>query len=89
MTADDVQHGKPDPEPFALGAARLGLDPARCLVVEDAPLGLQAAIAAGCATLAVVTTTPRDELHADAVVGDLSEVGFEAGPDGIRVDAAS
>ena len=54
-------------------------------MVEDAPNGLEAAHAAGCFTLAVVTTTPREDLHADAVVDDLSEVGFEPGPDGIRV----
>ena len=85
VTADQVEHGKPAPDPYLLAAERLGVDPTRCLVVEDAPLGLQAAKAAGCATLAVVTTTARDELHADAVVADLSEVRFEATPDGIRV----
>ena len=88
VTADQVAHGKPAPDPYLLAAERLGVDPARCLVVEDAPLGLQSARAAGCATLAVVTTTPREELHADAVVGDLSEVRFEADPDGIRVRSA-
>ena len=70
-------------------AERLGVDPTRCLVVEDAPLGLQAAKAAGCATLAVVTTTAREKLFADAVVDDLSEVRFEATPDGIRVRPAA
>ncbi len=50
--------------------------------------GLQSARAAGCATLAVVTTTARELLDADAVVADLSEVRFEAGPDGIRVRPA-
>jgi sugar-phosphatase len=89
VTADQVAHGKPAPDPYLLAAERLGVDPTRCLVVEDAPLGLEAAHAAGCATLAVVTTTARDKLHADAVVGDLSEVRFEAGPDGIRVRSAA
>jgi sugar-phosphatase len=54
-------------------------------VVEDAPMGLKAAHAAGCFTLAVVTTTPREALHADAIVEDLSSVEFQPGPDGIRV----
>jgi sugar-phosphatase len=85
ITADDVARGKPDPDPFLTAAERLGADPTRCLVVEDAPKGLEAAHAAGCFTLAVVTTTPRAELHADAVVDDLSWVEFLAGPDGIRV----
>ena len=48
----------------------------------------QAAKAAGCRTLAVVTTTAREKLHADAVVTNLAEVRFEAGPDGIRVRPA-
>ena len=74
VTADMVEHGKPAPDPYLLAAERLGVDPARCLVVEDAPNGLRAARAAGCTTLAVVTTTPRDELDADLVVGDLSAV---------------
>jgi sugar-phosphatase len=48
-------------------------------------MGLEAAQAAGCFTLAVVTTTPRDELDADAVVADLSEIRFGVDQDGIRV----
>jgi mannitol-1-/sugar-/sorbitol-6-phosphatase len=85
VTADDVAHGKPHPEAFLQAAQRLGADPRHCLVVEDAPKGLEAAHAAGCFTLAVVTTTPRDALHADAIVTDLSEVRFEANHEGIRL----
>ena len=85
VTADDVTRGKPDPEPFLTAAQRLGADPSRCLVVEDAPKGLEAAQAAGCCTLAVVTTTPREDLRADAIVDDLSSVEFVPAADGIRV----
>ena len=85
VTVDDVTHGKPHPEPFLEAARRLGVDPRRCLVVEDAPKGLEAAQAAGCFTLAVVTTTPREALDADTIVSDLSEVRFEPNRDGIRV----
>ena len=85
VTADDVPRGKPAPDPFLEAASRLGVDPTRCLVVEDAPAGLEAARAAGCATLAVVTTTPEGELHADAVVRNLADVTFRATPTGIRV----
>jgi sugar-phosphatase len=88
VTVDDVQRGKPAPDPFLEAARRLGADPARCLVVEDAPKGLEAAHAAGCFTLAVVTTTAREDLHADAVVTNLSEVVFVPGEDGIRVQLA-
>lgn len=85
VTADDVERGKPAPDPFLEAARRLGVPPERCLVVEDAPLGLQAAREAGCFTLAVTTTTPPERLQADAVVSDLSAVAFLVDEDGIRV----
>ena len=88
VTADDVTRGKPHPEPFLEAARRLGVDPQRCLVVEDAPKGLEAAKAAGCFTLAVVTTTAREALDADAIVTDLSEVRFDVDQDGVRVRLA-
>jgi sugar-phosphatase len=88
VTASDVRIGKPDPAPYLLGAERLGVDPSSCLVVEDAPSGLVSARAAGAATLAVTTTTPADELDADAVVGTLADVRFTVDADGVRVVAA-
>ena len=88
VTADDVVHGKPHPEPFLEAARRLGVDPRRCLVVEDAPRGLEAARTAGCFTLAVLTTTPREALDADAIVNDLSDVRFQVDQDGVRVRLA-
>jgi mannitol-1-/sugar-/sorbitol-6-phosphatase len=88
VTADDVVHGKPSPDPYLEAARRLGVDPVQCLVVEDAPAGLESARAAGCATLAVVTTTRSEDLIADAVVKDLSRVRFEVTPLGIRVKPA-
>ena len=74
VTASDVARGKPWPDPWLEGARRLGVDPARCVVVEDAVAGLRAARAAGCrALVAVLGTTPREELEpeADLVVPDL------------------
>ena len=86
VTADQVAHGKPAPDPFLLAAERLGVAPERCLVVEDAPAGLTAAEAAGCYRLAVITTTPVDELVADGIVRNLGDVEFLVSPDGtIRV----
>lgn len=79
VTASDVSRGKPDPEPFLAAARALRIDPARCLVVEDAPAGLQAGRSAGCATLALATTHVREQLEtapADAIVDDLSSVVF-------------
>lgn len=77
VTASDVVNGKPAPDPFLLAAERLGVDPTDCLVVEDAPKGLQAARSAGCSTVAVVTTTARSELDADMIVPDLSAVAWD------------
>ncbi len=77
VTASDVERGKPWPDPWLEGARRLGVDPAQCLVVEDAVAGLRAARAAGCrATIAVLGTTAREELEpeADAVVPDLTHL---------------
>ena len=77
ITADDVTRGKPDPEGYAMAARRLGVDPQRCLVIEDAPAGIAAGLAAGAQVLAVTTTHERDELTcAHAVVLDLSSCSF-------------
>jgi mannitol-1-/sugar-/sorbitol-6-phosphatase len=89
VTADDVARGKPAPDPYLQAARRLGVDPTSCLVVEDAPAGLESARVAGCATLAVTTTTSPEDLIADAVVKDLSEVRFKATPAGIQVELAN
>ena len=86
VTFDDVEHGKPAPDPFLLGAQRLGVDPARCLAVEDAPAGLASARAAGCTTLAVGDTHPHAELDADAHAPDLSHVRFVVTAAGVTVE---
>lgn len=88
VTADDVEVGKPDPAPYRLAAYRLGVEPTRCLVVEDAPAGVASAQAAGCSTLAVTTTHTAAELDADAVVGTLADVMWSVDPDGVRVSRA-
>lgn len=51
--AEDVVRGKPDPEPYLLGASRLGIAPADCLVFEDAPAGIASALQAGCQVVQV------------------------------------
>jgi sugar-phosphatase len=63
ITAESVSRGKPDPEPYRTGAALLGFAPAECIVVEDAPSGVQAGIAAGSRVLALLTSTPAFELE--------------------------
>jgi sugar-phosphatase len=74
VTIDDVSRGKPDPEPFLLGAKLLGVPPERCLVFEDAPAGLAAARAAGASTVAMTTTHTADQLEADLIVPDLTAI---------------
>ena len=55
VTAYDVKHGKPHPEPYRKGARKFGLQPQEVVVVENAPLGVRAGVAAGCYTIAVNT----------------------------------
>jgi mannitol-1-/sugar-/sorbitol-6-phosphatase len=64
ISADMVERGKPDPEPYRRGAELLGFRPEECVVVEDAPSGVGAGIAAGCRVLGVLGTHSLDELHA-------------------------
>lgn len=86
VTVDRITRGKPDPEGYRLAAHELGVDPADCLVVEDAPSGLAAGRAAGGATLGLTTTTAADLIEADLVVGSLGDVRFVPGVDGVRVE---
>jgi beta-phosphoglucomutase len=60
---DDVEHGKPDPEIYQLVSAELGIPPQECLVIEDSPSGVKAALAAGMWCVAVTTPFTRDQLH--------------------------
>lgn len=73
----DILRKKPHPDIFLLAAERLGLPPARCLVVEDAPNGVRAAKAAGCPCLGLTTSFPPDVLQeagADWTAPDLAHV---------------
>lgn len=68
ITGDDVARGKPDPEPFAKAAAALGVDPRRCLALEDSHNGVRAAHAAGMMTVMVPDLLdPTEEMHAKCV----------------------
>jgi sugar-phosphatase len=75
ITADDVTRGKPDPQAYLLAAEGLGVSPAGCVVVEDAPAGIQAARAARMRVIAVVTThAPQALAGADALVDSLLDI---------------
>lgn len=66
VTALDVKNGKPDPEPYLKGAGIAGVDPSKCIVVENAPLGVRAGKAAGAFTIAVTTgPIPREKFEAE------------------------
>lgn len=88
IAADDITRGKPDPEPFLLAASRLGVDPARCVVFEDAPAGLRSGAAAGMRTVALATTHDRSELTADAVIGDLAAVSVQVRGAELEIDVS-
>jgi mannitol-1-/sugar-/sorbitol-6-phosphatase len=89
VTSDDVTHGKPHPEPYLKGAELLGLPPMECLVIEDAPAGIQSARAAGTKVLGITTTYAADALgQANAVIGRFEQIQVSsngAGKLGIEV----
>lgn len=78
VTAEDVQFGKPHPEPYLKGAEKLGFDISECVVFEDAVPGLNAGLKAGAGLLVGVGDKTL-ESPADIVVKDLSGISFVAG----------
>jgi len=88
VTAEDVTQGKPDPQGYKLAAQRLGVDPADCLVFEDAPAGIEAGERAGADVL-VITATHHElhgtgnESHAShAAIADYTGVTVQSNQDG-------
>lgn len=80
VTADDVRDGKPSPEPYLAGAKRLGLDPRLCIVIEDAPAGVEAGKKAGMRVIGIASTHSRDALQekgADLVLENLSDLDIQ------------
>jgi len=63
VTADDYTHAKPDPEPYLIGCNRLGISPEEGIAVENAPLGVQSAVAAGLTVIGLLTTLPPEDLE--------------------------
>ena len=75
VSADDVSKGKPHPEPYLMGAKLLGMNPAHCLVIEDAPAGIRAAHAGEMKAIGITSTYPVSALQeADAVVQSLTQI---------------
>ncbi|MBV9646705.1 MAG: HAD-IA family hydrolase [Candidatus Eremiobacteraeota bacterium] len=92
VTAEMVSRGKPDPEVYARAAKLLGVDPRECIAFEDAPAGISAAVAAGMAVVALLTTYPASELCAAAgIVSDFHSVRLseqQRGP-ALRIELAT
>jgi sugar-phosphatase len=90
ITAELVERGKPDPEPYLKGAALLGFAPGECLVIEDTAAGIAAAKAAGMLAVGLTSTYPAYELReADVVVRSCADIRIEVGTgneeDGIKL----
>ena len=84
VTAEQVKRGKPQPDAYLLGAERLGLAPQSCLVVEDAPAGVQSGLAAGCRVAAVNVPAGTPELRqVDFVLSTLASLRVEKLPSGL------
>jgi len=75
ITADDVKEGKPAPHAYLLAASRLHVEPADCVVVEDAPAGIQAGKSAGMKVIGIASSHPIEELgQANVVVQQLADI---------------
>ncbi|MGC1107985.1 MAG: HAD family hydrolase [Candidatus Acidiferrales bacterium] len=77
VTSNDIENGKPAPEPYLKAAELLGFAPADCVVIEDAPAGVHSGKAAGCRVIALCTTMPEADLRsagADWLVKDCSAI---------------
>jgi mannitol-1-/sugar-/sorbitol-6-phosphatase len=86
ISGDDVERGKPDPEPYQRGAELLGFRPEECVVVEDAPSGVGAGKAAGCRVLGVVGTHSAEDLcGADWIARSLVGLAVTATADGLEL----
>jgi len=90
ISGDMVERGKPDPEPYRRGAALLGARPEECVVVEDAPSGVGAGVAAGCRVLGVLGTHSREELRAaDWVAASLEGLAVTTTANGLELRFAA
>jgi HAD superfamily hydrolase (TIGR01509 family) len=77
VTGDDVTAHKPDPQPYLLAARLLGVDPARCVALEDSPNGVASATAAGCRVIAVPSLLPIQPAPGRVIAQSLSEVNLK------------
>ncbi|CAN5342209.1 HAD-IA family hydrolase [soil metagenome] len=88
VTAEDIEHGKPAPDGYRLAARLLGFDPAECLVLEDAPAGIAAGLAAGAPVLVLSATHNAPLVTNCATVRDYRRLEPEMTTEGVRIRAA-
>lgn len=90
VTSDDVVNGKPHPEPYLKGAAGLGFAATECLVIEDAPAGIQSAHSGGMKVVAIASTYLAAKLQmADAVIESFAELSVAVSAGQLIVETAS
>ncbi|MFH1718586.1 MAG: HAD family phosphatase, partial [Planctomycetota bacterium] len=78
VTGSEITRKKPDPELFLTAASRMGIEPAHCVVVEDAPSGVQAAKTAGSRCIAVTNSVNATELQqADMICDSLKQINLD------------
>ncbi|KAJ3524219.1 hypothetical protein NMY22_g11103 [Coprinellus aureogranulatus] len=88
VAAEDVKQGKPYPDPYLLGAEKCRVDPKKCVVFEDAPSGVRSGRAAGCKTIALLTTHSREQIEAaqpDYIIKDMAQVSIRCLPKGVEI----
>lgn len=88
ITANDITHGKPDPEPYLQGAAILASSPAQCIVLEDVPAGIRAGKASGASVIALKTTAQESALReagADWILNNCTEISALGSDNGLTL----
>ncbi|KAF8897719.1 HAD-like domain-containing protein [Infundibulicybe gibba] len=88
VAAEDVVQGKPNPDPYLLGAKKCNVKPENCIVFEDAPSGIRSGRDAGCKTVGLLTTHSQEEMEAsgaDFIVKNLSSVSVKMAGGGVDV----
>jgi sugar-phosphatase len=91
ITSNDITHGKPHPEPYLKGASVLGLPPADCIVLEDAPAGVRAGKAAGAKVIAFKTTVQESALQeagADWILNNCADIRLKSARQGLSLTLA-
>ncbi|WP_346825729.1 sugar phosphatase [Serratia inhibens] len=87
ITAEQVKHGKPQPDAYLLGAERLGLAPQDCVVVEDAAAGILSGLAAGCQVIAVNAPADAPKLdQVDLLLSSLEQISVRKTAQGAAID---